>query len=95
MTSGRIVTSERTVAVALKKWEYVGGVVARKNERCDDVVGVDGNVADNSDVVDGLTDGVVEEEFHVVVDGGFSVVIIVEAEELASVDVVIHEIVEE
>ena len=42
-----------------------------------------------------MTDGIVEEEFSIVVEGGFNVVIIVEVEELASVDVVIHEIVEE
>ena len=70
---------------------------------------VDDNAADNADhnVVDELTDGTVEEEFDRVVEGdfdrvlsrlaerGFSVVIIVEVEELASVDVVIHEIVDE
>ena len=42
-----------------------------------------------------MADGIVEEEFSIVVEGGFSVVIIVEVEELASVDVVINEIVEE
>ena len=69
---------------------------------------VDDTAADNADhdVVNELTDGIVE-EFDRVVEGefdriisrlaerGFSVVIIVEVEELASVDVVIHEIVEE
>ena len=55
------------------------------------------DVADDNadhDVVDILTGGIVE-EFDRVVEGGFNVVIIVEVEELASVDVVIHEIVEE
>ena len=62
---------------------------------------VDDNAADNADhnVVDELTDGIVEEEFDSIisrrVESGFSVVIIVEVEEFASVDVVIHGIVEE
>ena len=59
---------------------------------------VDDTAADNN-VVDEMTSGVVEEEFDRRiprrVERGFSVVIIVEVEELASVDVVIHEIVEE
>ena len=58
---------------------------------------VDDVAADNTDhgVVDILTDGIVEEEFDRVVGREFNVVIIVEVEELASIDVVIHEIVEE
>ena len=68
MTSGRVVGVARS-----------GGVVVGKG-RCDDVVDADSNNADNSDVVDGLTDGIVEEEFSIVVEGGFSVVIIVEVE---------------
>ena len=96
-------TSDRIVGVA----RCGGVVVARKKERCDDVVDADSNTADNSDVVDELTDGTVEEEFDRVVGREFdriisrlvgrefNVVIIVEAEELASVEVVIHEIIEE
>ena len=57
---------------------------------------VDDVAADNADhdVVDILTNGIVK-EFDRVADGGFDVVIIVEVEKLASIDVVIHEIVEE
>ena len=41
-----------------------GVVAASQNESCDDVVDADSNTADNADhnVVDGLTDGIVEEE---------------------------------
>ena len=62
---------------------------------------VDDNAVDNAErnVVDKLADGVVEEELDSIisrkVERGFSVVIIVEVEEFASVDVVIHGIVEE
>ena len=59
---------------------------------------VDDTAAD-SNVVDEMTSGVVEEELDRRiprrVEREFNVVIIVEVEELASIDVVIHEIVEE
>ena len=99
-------TSDRVVRVA----SCGGVVVARQKEQSgDECVVVDDTAADNADhdVVSELTEGIVEEEFDRVVDGefdriisrlaerGFNVVIIVEMEELASVDVVIHEIVEE
>ena len=93
------------VGVAMKKRECDGVIVAREKEQSgdgDECVVVDDNAADNAaehNVDDELTDGIVEEEFDNRiprrVERGFSVVIIVDVEEFASVDVVIHGIVEE
>ena len=91
-------TCDRIVGVRMKKWEGVGVVVARQKEQSgDDCVVVDDVADDNADhdVVDILTNGTIK-EFDRVVEGKFDVIIIVEIEELASIDTsAIHEIVEE
>ena len=95
-TSDTIVTSDRIVRVE----RCDGVVVARKKERCDDVVDADSNTADNNDVVDGLTDGIVGEELSIVisrrVESGFTVVILVDVETLGVLNAVVtHRVVEE